>query len=59
MSRIENLSDQLEGYAQEVVNTVISIEKQYKLSRKEAIKCVEIATRAMIVDVEHHKEDKM
>ncbi|MEF9992731.1 MAG: hypothetical protein RRZ84_07285 [Romboutsia sp.] len=59
MSRIDNLSDQLEGYTEEVVNTVISIENRYKFSRREAIDCVEIATKAMMVDVEHHKEANM
>lgn len=56
MGRIENLSDQLSGYAEEVASAAQKISTKYNLSIDQAIKCVEIATNDMKVDVLHSIE---
>lgn len=52
---IANLSDQLEGYAQEVALTVKKISKQYDVSEEFAMRITESAINDMIVDVKHHQ----
>lgn len=52
---IANLSDQLEGYAQEVANTVKKISEQYNVSEEFAMRITEAAINDMMMDVNHRK----
>lgn len=52
---IENLSDQLEGYAQEVATTVKKISKQYDVTESFAMRITEAAINDMMMDIKHHK----
>lgn len=52
---IENLSDQLEGYAQEVASTVKKISNQYDVTESFAMRITEAAINNMMVDVKHHQ----
>lgn len=54
--RIENLSDQLSLYAHEVTDTVCEIKETHYLKMDVALKCVEIATLDMLIDVLHRME---
>ena len=51
---IENISNQLHGYAQEAVDVIKRISKEYGLDFNEAAKAVEIAAREQLADVFHH-----
>ena len=57
MDRIENISDQLKPYAQEVAEAVLDISEQYDFEAPEAVEIVKIAAMAMQADVLHHMED--
>ena len=52
---IANLSDQLEGYAQEVALTVEKVSEQYGVTQGFAMRIVEAAINDMMMDVNHHK----
>lgn len=57
MDRIENISDQIKQYAQEVAEAVLDITEQYDFDAPEAVEIVKIAAMAMQADVLHHMED--
>lgn len=50
MCYTKNISDQLEGYAQEVVRTMRHLIKDYEIEPKQALKACEIASRNMLTD---------
>ena len=52
---IENLSDQLKGYAEEVARAVESISEQYEITREFALLIVQTGIENMKIDVEHHR----
>lgn len=52
---IANLSDQVEGYSQEIARTVIKISEQYNVSKEFALLIVQTGIENMKVDTEHHK----
>lgn len=55
---IEHLSDQLEGYSNEVYIVVKNMQRRHDLSFDDAMRIVELATRDMLVDTVHHLPDK-
>ena len=57
MYRIENISDQIKQYAQDVAEAVLDISEQYDFDAPEAVEIVKIAAMAMQADVLHHIED--
>lgn len=57
MNRIENLSDQLGAYAQEVARAVIDIRDNYGFTTKESLQIINIAIKDMEVDILHHIEE--
>lgn len=54
MARIENISDQLGSFSQEVAGIVRQLILDNYLATDQAIKVVEIAAMDMMVDVLHH-----
>ena len=54
MDRIENISDQLEGYAQEAASAIRAIAGQFDLTIDQAAVAVQIAAFAMHADTLHH-----
>lgn len=54
MARIENISDQLGPFSQEVAGIVRQLILDNYLATDQAIKVVEIAVIDMMVDVLHH-----
>lgn len=57
MARIENISDQLEGYAQEAASTINAIARQYDMTINQAAAAVQIAALAMQADALHHVDE--
>lgn len=57
MARIENISDQLEGYAQEAASTIKAIARQYDMTINQAAAAVQITAMAMQADALHHVDD--
>ena len=57
MSRIENASDQVLGYAQEAYDAIHQLMKQHSCSFEEAAKATEIGVTAMQADAIHHLAD--
>lgn len=51
---IENISDQLGAYMEEVETEVSKLAKQRKISYADALKIAEIATRDIQSDAVHH-----
>lgn len=51
---IEHVSDQVEQYGQEAIHAAKKIEKTFDVSMEDALKAVEIGTRAMLADAVHH-----
>lgn len=58
MARIENISDQLEGYAFEVALVIEGLMEKYDYSFDEAAKVVELIIKDMTNDVFHHFSDQ-
>lgn len=52
---IENLSDQVVGYSEEIANAIEDISKRYDVSKEFALLIVQTAIEDMKMDVEHHK----
>ena len=61
--RIENITDQLKGYVDEVRAIVQHLKKDYEFTTDEAIKIVDIGVRNMECEVHYHeacaKEDSL
>lgn len=58
MSEINNITDQIVGFALEVVQTIESIEEQ-GFTREQSIKIAELAIKDMEVEVLHQKNKKL
>lgn len=58
MSEINNITDQIMGFSEEVVKTIASIEKQ-GFTRDQSIKIAELAIKDMEVEVLHQKNKKL
>lgn len=58
MSEINNITDQIMGFSEEVVKTIESIEKR-GFTRDQSIKIVELAIKDMEVEVLHQKNKKL
>lgn len=56
MNRLENISDQLHGYAQEAADTICKIAKEYNMSKELSAAAVGIAAVAQLTDVFYHIE---
>ena len=56
MKRIENISDQLHGYAQEAADTVLKIADERDLTFEQSVMTVWIAVVEQLADVFHHIE---
>lgn len=52
---IENLSDQIIGYSEEIGNAVEKISEKFGVSNESAISIVQTAIENMKLDVSHHK----
>lgn len=52
--RIENLTDQIEGFADEIANCINRLEKK-GFNRQDAIKITELAIKDMEVETKHEK----
>lgn len=50
---MENLSDQLEGYSEEIRNLVIKFRKE-GFSKEEAMEIIRLGEMAQFVDIFHH-----
>lgn len=53
--RITNITDQIEGFAQEVASTVENIMAQYNLDWEQAMKVVSTGVFDMMTEVLHHE----
>lgn len=58
MSEINNITDQIQGFTEEVVEAIKGVESQ-GFTREEAIKIVELGIKDMEVEVYHHKNKKL
>ena len=58
MSEINNITDQIEGFADEVVGVIRRIEKQ-GFTTEQSIRIVELAIKDMEVEVLHQKNKKL
>ena len=58
MSEINNITDQIQGFTDEVVEAIKRVESQ-GFTREEAIKIVELGIKDMGVEVSHHKNKKL
>lgn len=55
IDRIENITDQLKGYVDEVRAIVQDLKKDHGFTTNEAIKIVDIGVRNMECEVHHHE----
>lgn len=58
-SRIKNISDQLEGYAEEIMDIANRLQKKYDLSQTMVFLLLELAVKDQQSDVFHHIEEAM
>lgn len=53
-SRIENISDQVDGFAFEIANAIRDVMKNHGLTFEQAARCVELGIENMKTDEMHH-----
>ena len=49
--KVVSVNEDLKWYAKDIINMVDSLALEKDITREEAIKCVEIATNAMMCDI--------
>lgn len=59
MDEIENITDQISGFSEEVATTIQEIQKRFKCSEDQATKIVFLGLNAMFIEVLHHKLGKL
>lgn len=59
MDEIENITDQISGFSEEVGTAIQEIQKRFKCSEDQATKIVPLGLNAMFIEVLHHKLGKL
>lgn len=59
MDEIENITDQISGFSEEVGTAIQEIQKRFKCSEDQATKIGSLGLNAMFIEVLHHKLGKL
>lgn len=59
MDEIENITDQISGFSEEVGTAIQEIQKRFKCSEDQATKIVSLGLNTMFIEVLHHKLGKL
>lgn len=59
MEEIENISDQILLFSEEIATTIQEIRQKFKCSEDQATKIVSLGLNSMFIEVLHHKLGKL